>query len=269
MHTNKTITALSLSSCMLLSAGLGACSFTDDPRYVQPAQAIEAGAPGSDPDIPVTAQIMLPIRTETMKEAEERAALAAELAIDVPFVQIDDFELSLEWTIRNLSEDPANVRINLNGANEYFAYIPLNFVVDPEEEEEPPPLAGGIPIPIPPLGSISGVFREDQIREASTDLELITRGEVNPFAAVLEHHEDLPALEPAGLPPIPASTFASLIRFDFHLVSNRHVVMEYAVRVRSNRSPDLLHDKGLAAAPTELTAFAPVDFVPPPPPPML
>jgi hypothetical protein len=263
MQVTKSISALTLGSCIALGVTLGAC--TDDPRYVQPDQALEAGAAGSDPDVPATVQFVLPIRTETEDELTKRTELEAELGFPVPFVQIDDVELSLEWSIRNLSDQDANIRINLNGANEYFAYVPSSFVVDPEEEEEPPPLAGGIPIPIPALGTISGVFREDQIREASTDLELITRGELNPFAAVLEHHEDLTEMTPAGLPVIPASMLASLIRFDFTLITDRHVVMEYAVRVRSNRSPNMLHLEGLNADVTELTVFAPADFVPPPP----
>jgi hypothetical protein len=267
MHTITTFKTWTIGGCLLLSSALWACG-TEDPRYVQPDQAIEAGLPGADPDAPPpVVQFTLPIRLETEQELEDRTELAAELGIEVPFVKIEDLELSLEWTIRNLSEEPANVRINLNGANEYFAYVPSSFVVDPEEEEEPPPLAGGIPIPIEPLAEINGVFREDQIREASTDLELITRGEINPFAAVLEHHEDLTEMTPAGLPVIPANTFASLIRFDLSLLSNRHVVMEYAVRVRSNVTPNLLHTEGLFAEVGELTAFAPADFVPPPPPP--
>jgi hypothetical protein len=263
MQVTKSISALTLGGCIALGATLGAC--TEDPRYVQPDQALEAGAAGSDPDIPATVQFLLPIRTETEDELTERTELAAELGIEIPFVQINDIELSLEWSIRNLSDQDANIRINLNGANELFAYVPSSFVVDPEEEEEPPPLAGDIPIEIPALGTISGVFREDQIREASTDLELITRGEVNPFAAVLEHHEDILGMSRLGGPYIPASKLASLIRFDLTLITNRHVVMEYAVRLRSNRTPNMLHDEGLNAPPEELTVFAPADFVPPPP----
>jgi hypothetical protein len=263
MQTTHRLSALTLGGCIALAAGIGACD--DDPRYVQPAEALEAGAAGSDPEVPATAQFLLPIRLETEKEATDRAELAAELGIEIPFVKIDDIELSLEWSIRNLSDQDANVRINVNGANEYFSYVPSSFVVDPEEEEEPPSLTGGIPIPIPALGTISGVFREDQMREASTDLELITRGELNPFAALLEHHEDLTEMTPAGLPAIPASQLASLIRFDFSLITDQHVVMEYALRVRSNRSPNMLHLEGLNAEAGELTVFAPADFVPPPP----
>ncbi len=266
MHVIKSISALTLGGCIALFGTLSAC--TDDPRYVQPDQALEAGAPGADPEIPATVQFVLPIRVETEDELTKRTELAAELGFDIPFVQINDIELSLEWSIRNLSDQDATIRINLTGANEYFAYVPSSFVVDPEEEEEPPPLAGNIPIPIPALGTISGVFREDQMREVSTDLELITRGELNPFAAVLERHEDITEMTPAGGPAIPASMLASLIRFDLTLIANQNVVMEYAVRVRSNRSPNMLHLEGLNADLVELTVFAPADFVPPPPPPM-
>ncbi len=251
--------AFALSS--LLSAGC-----TDDPRYVYPEGPISA-APVTDEEAPPVApvQLLIPIRLEEEDEAEDRAALAAELGVDVPFVGLDDLDLSLEWTITNLEESDAEVRIILTGANEYFAYVPDSFVVDPEEEPTPPPLAGDIPLEVPAGGSISGVLREDQIREASLDLELITRGGLNPFAAMLDSHDGLTELEVEDGPTIPQEAFASLIRLDLGLRTNRQVRMSYALRVRSHVSPNLVHDEGLSALEGELTVFAPVDFVPPPP----
>lgn len=260
MHTLNILQAIALGSCVVL----GACS--DDPRYLQPDDEIEAGDPNADPDVPVPpTQITLPIRLETGEEADDRAERAAELGVEVPYIALDDLDVSMEWRIRNLEDTDANVRIQLNGANEYFAYVPSSFVVDPEEEEEPPPLAGNVPLSVPGAGTLNGVFREDQIREAALDLDLITRGAVNPFAAMLERHEDTTEIPVMGGTPIPIEAVAGLVRLDISLVSDRHVVMEYAVRVRSNRSPNLVHDEGLNALVDELTVFAPADFVPPPP----
>ena len=117
-----------------------------------------------------------------------------------------------------------------------------------------------------PGATISGVFREDNLLESALDLELITRGTLNPFAAMLAIHEDLAEVDDGAGTLIPLEETAQLIRLDITLIANQHVVMEYAVRIRDHRSPPLLHDMGLAADPALLTAFAPTDFTPPPPP---
>jgi len=256
-------TIIITSSCVASLLTAAACNA--DPKYIAPAESLEVGAPGSDITVAET-QILLPIRLEEELEAEERAMREAELGIMIPFVRRSDLDISLEWTIRNLDPDgEAQARIHINGANEYFAYVPLAFVVDPEEEETPPPLAGDIPILIEAGATISGVFREDDLLEAALDLELITRGGLNPFAAMLEVHEELLAVDDQMGTVLPLEETAQLIRLDVSLIGNRHLVMEYAVRVRDHRSPGLVHEMGLAADPAELTVFAPADFTPPPP----
>jgi hypothetical protein len=246
--------------CVTVAGVVAGC--VEDPEYIAPAEAIEVGVPGSDVN-EATAMLTLPIRLETEDEATERAELAADLGAEVPYVRREDLELSLEWTIRNLDDTDGIARIDINGANQYFAYVPANFVVDPEEEEVPPPLAGDIPLMIPAQSTRNGVFREDQLAEAAIDLELITRGEINAFTALLQINEELQALPDvaSGL-EIPIDVTAHMIRFDITFEANRHMVIEYAVRARDFRDPPLIHDEGLAADPAELTAFAPVDFVP-------
>lgn len=251
--------------CVLLGTfGLGLAACTADPVYIEPEMALTDGN-NNDPDVvPMVAAFELPFRLEESDEADERAALATQLGIDVPYVRRNDLHLSLEWSLENLEDADAQTRIFLNGANEYFSYVPQNFVVD-EDEPSPPPLLGDIPLLVPAGETITGVFREDQLREAAIDLELITRGGLNPFAAMLEFHEDLESIEVEGAAPIPARAMAHLVRIDLSLVSNRRVRLRYAARVRSERRPNYIHDEGLAAPADELTVFAPVEFVPPPP----
>jgi hypothetical protein len=250
----------SVLPCLLVSC-LGACA--DDPVYVQPAAALEV-IPGQGEAAGVTAQLALPIRLETEAEAALRASRAADLGIQVPYVTRDDLDLSLEWTIKNLEQEPGVARLQLSGANELFAYVPTAFVVDPDEEEEPPPLAGNVPLDIPALGQRSGVIQEDLLAEASLDLELITRGGESPFAALLAVQESLDEITAAGA-VIPRAAFASLVRFDLVFLADRHMVLEFAVRVRDHHDPPLLHDELAAAPPGELTTFAPADFAPAPP----
>ncbi len=244
---------MSARLCIVLLVTLAGCA--NDPQYLYPSAALEVTT-----DNPMTtASITLPIALESEIDAEERAALAAELAVEVPVVRLGELQISLEWTIRNLDDVEGTARIGVNGANEYFVYVPQNFVVDPEDDEEPPPLLGDIPLPIPPLATVSGVFREDQLREAAIDLELITRGASNPFAAVLQVHEDLQQIDAMGA-VLPRRAFAQLIRLDLLFSADTHMVLELAVRLRDH--DDLLHDELLAAPAAELIQFAPAVFVP-------
>jgi hypothetical protein len=235
-----------------------------DPRYVQPAEALEVNA-GDDSAAIATTQLSLPIRLETEDEAAERAELAAELGVQVPYVRIGDLHVSLEWAIRNLSESDGVARIFVNGGNEWFSYVPANFVIDPDDDEEPPPLMGNIPIVVEAGQTVTGVFREDQFYEASVDLELITRGGYNAFRALLEVNEDTTEIVDGSGAVVPVDVFAKMVRLDIAFTGNRHMVFEYAVRVRDRRRPSLLHDLLLDAPDGELTVFAPADFAPPPP----
>jgi hypothetical protein len=251
---------LSLAGGILIA---GAC--TPDPTYIQPPTAAEfdpqAGAESA------TLSFDLPVRPETEEEALERAELEAELGVPVPYVGLQDLDLSIEWSATNLNPDvEANIRLDVNGANEYFTYGPAAFVIDPDEDEEPPALMKGIPLTVPAGSTLSGVYREDQLYEAGIDLELITRGGLNPFEAIFKIHEDETEflLDGAG-PAVPLEAMASLVHFDVTLFANRHVVVEVAVRAKDYEN--VLHDELLAADPAELVVFAPSDFAPAPPPP--
>ena len=240
----------------------GACA--TDPVYVQPSEAVEVGI--GDPVVgEATVQVILPVALETAEDAADRAALAAELGVDVPYVKLDDLSVSIEYTIKNLSDAAGEARIKLTGGNELFYYAPAAFIIDPEEDELPPPLAGDIPIAMEPGATSSGTLREDAVYEASIDLELITRTDLNPFAAVLQRQEDIVDMTTMDGVVIPREAFAHMVQFDFALAATTHMVMEYDVRVRDHRG--ILHDELLDAAEGELTAFAPTEYVPPPPPP--
>jgi hypothetical protein len=246
------------------AAGLVACM--EDPQYIPGPSSIEVGVDGSDV-FTGTVTIDLPVQLETMDDAEERVARALEIGIGadmLAYVRNADFDVSIEWTIKNLAGSEGQARISVNGGNQFWYYVPTEFVIDPEEDEEPPPLMGDIPLRIAENGTLSGVFREDQIHEAAVDLEQITRAMVNPFAAMLTVNEEDPGVAVGGI-LVPLADLPQMIRFDIIFEADRHMVLEYAIRVRDHR--DILHREGLAAPAGEIVMWAPAMFVPPPPPP--
>lgn len=255
-----------LPLCLL---GLTAC--TNSPSYLEPREALEVGIL-RDPENPnrfldATATITLPIREETMEEQMERLARMEELGgVEVPVVRLDDLDIAIEWTIKNLADSPGEARILINGGNEFFAYVPTNFVVDPEEDEEPPPLLGNVPIRVRAQGTVSGVFREEQVREAAVDLELITRGQSNPFAALLQFYDQEPITDAEGR-TVPRSALAHMVQFDLVFRGNQHMVLEYEIRVRD--SAGILHERLLDAPAGETIMFMPMVYEPPPPPMMM
>jgi hypothetical protein len=279
--------AIVLSS---LLAGLPLAGCTNDPLYIQAPMTLDAGvvdmATGMLSQGKVSLQ--LPIKTETASDAMKRAALATKLGIMVPYVKVGDLELDVEWTIKNPGTKPGQAKIQLNGANEFFSYDPSIIKLDPGNDEAPPTpgLSGDVPLDVPASGQISGIFTEDQLREASIDLDQVTRGNVSPFRATLTVSKNaasfqpltppMPPAMPGGLPPpqmplgnpIPREAFAEMTRIDLVFKPDTHMTLDFNVRVRDLRG--IMHDLLLTAVtqkPNELQTFMPMVYNPVPSPP--
>ncbi|HEX7842316.1 MAG TPA: hypothetical protein VF469_32815 [Kofleriaceae bacterium] len=274
--------AIVLSS---LLAGLPLAGCANDPLYIQAPMTVEAGvvdmATGMLSQGKVSLQ--LPIKTETASDAMTRAALATKLGVMVPYVKIGDLELDVEWTIKNLDNKPGQAKIQLNGANEFFSYDPSIIMLDPGNDEAPPTpgLSGDVPIDVPASGQISGIFTEDQLREASIDLDQVTRGNVSPFRATLTVSKNAALFQPMTPPmpmvmnymqtpvgpPVPREAFAEMTRIDLVFKPDTHMTLDFNVRVRDLRG--IMHDLLLAAVtqkPNELQTFMPMVYNPVPAP---
>jgi hypothetical protein len=269
---------LVLSSVLV---GLVACS-ANDPVYIPAPMTMEAGM--SDPAnmgmlTQAKASLPLPIKPETAADKKARDALAAKLApILVPYVKVGDLELDVEWTITNLDPKPGQARIQLNGANEFFSYDPTLINLAPPDAEDPPKtpgLAGDIPIDVPAMASVSGLFTEDDLREASIDLDQVTRGNVSPFFAVQTVSKNELAFQPLTAPVLDAQgmitqsptgpavlreAFAEMVRINLVFKPDRHMKLDFNVRVRDLRG--IMHDMLLAAKPAELQMFDPMPYAP-------
>lgn len=274
---------------------LTACS--NDPTYITPPQpcampycmgvdmmgGVEAGLQGV---ALAQTSLQLPIKTEPMLDAQVRATKTAELMVEVPYVRVGDLEVSVEWRVRNFDDDEGEFLIQLNGANEFFSYDPVAAAVGLDEDEpQPPGLDGDVPIHIGPNGTVSGLFREDQLVEASIDLEQMSRGNINPFRATLTINKNATQFSElsaqmfdADGEPLPQTStgvvypreaWAQIVRVDLVFKPDRHMRLEYTVRVRDKRG--ILHDLADGAftdpaAMGELQMFNPAVYTPPAPP---
>jgi hypothetical protein len=246
-----------------------------DPNCVQVLEAGQDDGTGTNTIVAeAKSKLVLPINIEKPADANDRAARAAALGIEVPYVKLGDIEIEVEWQITNLDAQEGLALVELDGANEFFEYDPDLIVLDADEEAPPTPgLDGNIPIHVPANGTVTGIFREDQLREASVDLEQVTRANINPFAATLRINKNDAQIQPQtpfdplnpDVPPMPTGTpipreaFASIIRVDIVFAPDRHMTMTYNVRVRDIRG-DMLPDELLSAPAGELTQFAPQPY---------
>ena len=253
----------------------------NDPTYLASPTNLEAGTDdGMGGTTQAKGSLMLPIKPESTKDMTDRMALATKLGVMVPYVKVGDLDIEVDWTIKNLDGMPGQAMVELDGANEWFVYDPSMINLDPTNNEAPPTpgLQGDIPLDIAANGELSGTFREDQLLEAAIDLDQVTRGNVNPFMATLVVNKNdqsfqpmsTPVLPTAAMPnpppqtptgmPIPRAAFAEIIRVDLVFKPDRHMVMDYTVRVRDHRG--ILHDMGLSAPQNEIVMFMPMTYVP-------
>ena len=252
----------------LLFATVAACA--NDPIYIDPGDGIPAGLETDmeGEPVPGKASLLLPIEKETADDIKDREALQADLPADVvvPYVRVGDLEVSVEWTIKSYGDMPGTAFIQINGANQFYEYDPEMIVLS-EDEEAPktPGLSGDIPIDVAPGQTVSGLFTEDDMREASIDLDQITRGRVNPFRArftIAKSDEEFAQLteveyddEGEALPQMttgvvfPREVFAQMLRLDLVFSANRHMGMNFNVRVRDVRGKII--NKKLSTAPAD------------------
>lgn len=276
MNTTKLV---SIGLVSMLGAFGAGC--TNDPLYLPSPTTLEAGLEMDMEGnlLPGLGQLVIPVKRETMEDAADRARRQALMpaGVELPYIQVDDLEISIEWTIKNLTDKPGNATVQLNGANQFFRYDPAMVTLGMGRETPPTPgLDGDIPLDIPANGSLSGLFTEDNVREAAIDLDQITRGNFTPYKATLtigknikEYAQFEPLMFDMDGEPLPQAmtgvvfpreAIPALLEADIVFKPDRHMTLEYTVRVRDIRG-EMLPDKLLAAPMDELEPFNPMAFM--------
>lgn len=268
---------------------LAACTNpTNEPQYVTCPDmgtdlcTLEAGIDDGMGGVTteVKGSVHIPVKPEAdwkITDRQRRTELQEQVdpAIEVPIYRLEHYDISVDWTVTNLTDQTSQFRVDLNGANEGFTYDPSMIILDPTDDEAPPtpPLAGNIPIDIGPNAVVSGTFREDQLVEAAIDLDQVSRGNINPFRATLttSRHDDsfqpvtpydyvnMTGGEPTG-PAVPSVAWRQLVRIDIVFKPLAHMKIDYTVRVREHT--DVIHEEGLNAPADELEILDPAPYVP-------
>jgi len=237
---------LALAGLPLLGLAIfgAACN---NPVYVEQNRPLEAVGTGMDGELlSDTDLFVVPVRQPTAEEAqrllEEQTMLG--LPMPVPWVAVRDLDIQVEWTLKNLEDRDIEARVTINGGNEFGDYDKTLFVdltAPPEDQTAPPDLLGGGAL-VPVLaGEIRrGVFREDQLREAALDLEVITRypppdGGINvPFIVLVRHS----SASTIGLEAIPAGDITpAMVRLNILLEATGRAAFDYSVRLREKGDP--------------------------------
>ena len=237
----------------LLAAGCNEPTYTDARGNVEVSPLDQNGMPTgvSKP----TEEAVLPIyqldtdmpddfrvrREANRVLAMMRATATGTVPEMVPLLLRGDFAIQVDWTLKNLEDMPATATVVLNGSNEFVRYEPTMVMLG-EDEDAPPALLGGTPFEVAAGATVNGTFREDQLDEATLDLDYIRRTPDpmpdpnmpgmqvapicprcgNPFRAILERPS-----------PMTADQFvAGMTRVSITLNANRHMVLDFVVRLR-------------------------------------
>lgn len=237
--------------CVLALAACGC----NNPIYLNSNGPLET-APGMMGGFaPAAGLYVLPVRRPTAAERRALDQVQQQLMLpdDVPWAQAKDFDIEIEWSVKNVDTTAATVIVAVDGGNEFGDYVP-GMYIDPnanQEDQAPPPdLLTSPPLVIDPGATQTGVFREDDLQESALDLEAITRfpsgGDAlaTPFM-VIEHRSNISRIGLEGLPAndvIPAH-----VRYAFTVSADAHVIMDYNVRVRDHN--------GKLAKPTDMDLY--------------
>jgi hypothetical protein len=227
----------------LLSFIVVAAAGCNDPVYIQQHRPLETRADPMNGGFAADVDLfVLPVRTPT--NAEQRALDQEQMRLGlmqpVPWAGARDFDIQLQWAIKNLDAQPVDALFIVNGGNEFGDYDPAAFIDPnvPEDEQPPPPnLYGGAPMHLAGNEVRTGVLREDDLHENAIDLEAITRYPdpagvaATPFE-VIEHNSQLSKV---GMDAVPLNdVIPAMVRYAITLSATGHVVLDYSVRVRDH-----------------------------------
>jgi hypothetical protein len=218
-------------SAIFLFASLAACGI-DEQRYVVENETVsltEDAAPVfiDDEDNAlylVERRFEFPIEPPGPRALQTLTARAQGMMLPFPrwpWVEHDDFELTLDYALANMEDRPITAGIAINGANEFFEYAP-----GPEDFHQ-----WERRIELSPKERVTGSIRALEMDEIAIDLATVVNGAPNSNQVVQFQSQSgrdarikryIPATIP-GLIALRAGVFST---------EAAHVVLELSVRVK-------------------------------------
>lgn len=151
----------------------------------------------------------------------------------IPWIERGDLEISVAWTVTNLSDQPVQAWITLDGATEFYDWNPIALYGlgggEDADELAFPSLLGFYPRELAPNEVRSGEFREDDLDEAMYDLDVLTRFCGGPFA-VLNNRSEADPRGTEAVPPDAVIAGPAMLRLT--LGGAGPMSLEYSLRVR-------------------------------------
>ncbi len=167
----------------------------------------------------------------TDAEIESLGEADAEPSERDPWIEAGDVDMEIAWSLTNDSDDDIRAWVMLDGASEFYDWNPISmFGATGDDEEIPfPTLLGFTPLDLAAGETLRGEFREDDLREAAYDLDVMTRFCGGPLAVLYNRHE----VDPTGTEYVPDdATIAGLYRIRLTLGTDGPAHLEYGIRVR-------------------------------------
>ncbi len=151
----------------------------------------------------------------------------------IPWIRRDDLEVSVTYRLENTSDGPIRAFVLLDGATEFFDWDPVGLygMAGGEDAEETPfpSLLGLTPLELEAGEVLEGEFREDDLREAMLDLDVLTRFCGGPFAVLYNRSE----VDPVGMEAVPEdAVIAGMGMVRMTLGATGPARLDYAIRVR-------------------------------------
>lgn len=156
-----------------------------------------------------------------------------EPAMATPWVTSDDVEVSISWTLTNDTDQPIRSWVLVDGATEFYDWNPvvLYGIGGGEDADELPfpSLLGFFPRQLEGGQTVRGEYREDDLREAMYDLDVMSRFCGGPLAVLYNRSE----VDPVGTEQVPPDArTAGMVMLRLTLGASGPATLEYAIRVR-------------------------------------
>ncbi|MBC8074167.1 MAG: hypothetical protein IAG13_37955 [Deltaproteobacteria bacterium] len=230
--------------------GLACLAGCNNPAYYQGAQRLAvtaadiAAAGGEDsmtgnPTIGayVQGEYWLDFRDPGADELAELQPMGTMPAEQIPWIRAEELTISVPWKLTNETNAPITAWVLLDGATEFYDYDPISTYGaaggEDEDEVQYPSLLGFTPRNVAPGQVLQGEFREDDLREALYDLDVITRFCGGPLAVLNHRHE----ADPAGTDAVPTdAVLAGAVMLRLTLGASGPATLEYSVRLRQSEA---------------------------------